>query len=885
MSWMSRFTNVLRLRRVDRDLDDEQRFHLESRIEDLMRDGLTREQAAARAARQFGGRLRTRESSRDVKLLPWLDSLARDARHGVRLLRRDATVTTAAVVSLALAIGACTAAFSLIDALMLRTLPVRDPASLVYLTRDTSETDIRIATLLSHPHLQRFRAAAPSQVEIFSMSHQSLRQAILPDSGGAEEKLRLQFVSGNAMTVLGVGTALGRILQPSDDVTRSAHQVAVISHAFWSRRFAADPRAVGRWMEIEQQPFQIVGVAERGFTGSEPGVLTDVWAPNMMWGRGQDLSNSDWNWLRVWGRLAPGVDREAIVPIVNTTYTNLEREKQSARQSPAPATRRAERLAVRPAATGVSGLRERFARPLVILAALVGIVLLIACSNLANLLLARGAARDREMMLRASIGASRARLLQQVLVEASILTAAATLVGIVFARAAVPLIVGMITMSDNPVYLDTTIDLRVVAFVTALGSLTTLVFALAPAMRASAAPPHGALAQSGPRHTSQSVLLRPLVALQIGFSLMVLFVAGLLLQSFDRLTRVDLGFAPDGVALVTIEAREPLAPDVNRAAGRQLLEEVRRLPGVEAASLSGWGFFKGWSSNGSFAIPGSGHAQTRILQVSPGFFATMHVKVIAGRELEARDVAVEEPSALVVNEAFARTYFPGESAVGQRLERERRGQTVRYEIVGVSRNARDGDVRGAVGPYVYEPTPDPQGALQIRTRLDLPTLTARVRELLPRVHPSLRLTDVTLQSSLVGNAMLRERLLAVLSGFFALVGLVLAAVGLYGVSSYAVVRRTREIGIRLALGARPVAVVRSVLGSVGVAALIGAAGGVAAGLFFSRFVRTLLFETQPLDPWSLAVPAAGLMLVVIIAASRPAHRAARIDPVVALRAD
>jgi predicted permease len=889
MSWLSRLTNILSVRRVDRDLDEEHRFHLAARIDDLMRDGLTRDQATAQAARRFGGRLQARESSRDVRLLPWLDSLARDVRHGVRLLRKDRGVTTAAVLSLALAIGACAAAFSLIDALILRPLPVRDPDGLLYVAAGAAGDEDK-ETVLSYPLFERFRSAAPAKVEIFSMSEQSLRQAILPDTGGQEEQLRVQFVSGNAMPVLGISAALGRLIAATDDRTPGAHPVAVISHAFWTRRLGGDRHVIGRTFQIEQVVFEVVGVAAAGFTGTEPGMLTDVWVPNMMWASPQAFTSERWGWLRIWGRLAPGVELAAIRPILQTAYTNERGDVDPGKARLAPKGQMVSEnvLEVRAAATGASALRTQFARPLLVLAAVVGSILLIACSNIANLLLARGAARDREMTLRASIGASRSRLLQQVLVEAAMLTAAATLLGLGLTRVAVPVIVGMLAASDNPVYLDTAIDVRVVLFVVVLGALTTLLFGLAPAIRASRVTPTHALtpnAALGARYAGRSIVLRPLLAVQMGFSLVVLFVAGLLLQSFNRLTQVDLGFRPEQVALITIEARERLTDAVSDVAGFQLREAAGRLPGAQSASLSDWALFAGWSSGGSLGVPGRGVVQTRTLGVSPGFCRTMGIRLLDGREFERTDSNAEGMTAVIVNEEFARRYFPGERAVGQRVERTTRWGTNSLEIVGVAANVKNNSIRAAASPFVFLPMSAPVGTLQIRTTLDASLLAARLREVLPRVHPSLRLTGVSRQSLLVDNALLRERLLAVLSAFFASIGLALSAIGLYGVSSYAVLRHTREIGIRLALGANPAAVVRSVLGGVALALVLGVALGVAGGLFFSRFVRTLLFEIEPLDPANLAVSVGALAAIALLATWRPARRAARVDPVVALRTD
>ena len=881
MSLWSRLTNVFRSDRLDQDLDDEQRFHIEARAEELEARGLSREAALEQAARQFGHRLQLRESSRDVKLMSRLDSLWRDVRFGQRLLRKDAAVSSAAIVSLGLAIGASTAAFSLVDALILRKLPVHDPDTLVYLD-GVGKPDGPSTPTLSYPLFERLRQTVAPHMEAFSMSQQSLRQAVLPDAGGTEEKLRTQFVSGNAFNVLGVGAMLGRVLQPSDDLTPGAHQVAVISHAFWRRRLGGSPAAIGQWIQLEQNPYQIVGVAQAGFTGAQPGALTDIWVPNMMFQQ-SSLTSPNWGWLQIWGRLAPGVTPNTVRPIAQTAVLNFEAnasEGKSKRQ-------RAAELAVdlAPAGTGLSQIRNQFARPLLALAAIVGVVLLIACSNVANLLLARGAARTREMSLRASIGAGRGRLLQQVLVESSVLTLAATVFGLLCARLALPFIVGMLTTNENPVYLETRLDWRVLAFVSALGGLTTVLFGLAPAIRASAASPATAAAVGDRSQTAHARMTHSLVATQIAFSLMILFVAALLLRSFDRLLQIDLGFTPDQVALLSVESRDRLGPEQAREVGRLLRERVAAMPGVESASLSGWALFRGWSWGNNLELPGGGRAQTHRLAISPAFFRTMGTAVLDGRELQPADNDGMNPMPVIVNEAFARTYFPGERAVGRRMTTTNRGQMVSYDIVGIVANVRDGSVRGEVAPYFFSPTGDPGGTLQIRTSVDLRTIATRVREELPRVHPSLRLTDVTLQSALVGNTLLRERLLAVLSGFFAALGLVLAAVGLYGVLSYAVVRRTREIGIRLTLGAQPPAVVRAVVGRVAIAIGLGAVAGLAGGAYFATFVRTLLYEVEPFGTTSFALPVLGLLGVGLLAAWFPARRATRVDPAEALRVE
>ena len=883
MSWWSRFSNVVRSHRLDQDLEDEQRFHIEARAADLQARGMPRQAALEQARRQFGHPLLLRERSRDIKLLPSVDSVLRDLRVGLRLIRKDAVVSSAAIVSLALAIGACTAAFSLIDALILRELPVRDPDRLVYVNRtgQGKAADERYSAILSYPFFERVRQISSPQMETFSMSHQSLRQAILPDAGGVEEKLRTQFVSGNAFHALGVTAAAGRVLTPSDDVTAGAHQVAVISHALWTRRLGGNPAAIGQWIQLEQRPYQIVGVAQPGFTGAQPGMLTDIWIPNMMFD-GESLRSATWNWLQVWGRLAPGSTRENVEAIVQTAVTNFEGEQPSGGKGRDQ--QKAEvAIELRAAATGFSPVRQNFGQPLLALALIVSVVLLIACSNVANLLLARGAARTREMALRVSIGAGRRRLVQQVLVESSVLTLAATALGVLCSALAVPLIVGMLTTNENPVYLEARADWRALLFVVALGSLTTMFFGLAPALRASRTSPAEATALGDRHHTAHSTVIRPLLAVQIGFSLMVLFVAALLLRSFDRLLAIDLGFTPERLVLLSIESRDRLGPQRAREVNRQLLERVRAMDGVESASMSAWALFRGWSWGNNLELPDGGRAQTFRLAVSSNFFQTMSTRLLDGREFTPQDSDAMSPMPIVVNATFARKYLSAARAVGTRLKTTSRGQPVVYEVVGVAEDVRDGSVRGEMNPFVFSPIGDPGGTLQVRSSLDARALADQLRGELPRVHPSLRLVDVTTQTALVGGTLLRERLLAVLSGFFATLGLALAAVGLYGVSSHAVVRRTREIGIRVTLGAQPAAIVRSVLGGVAVAIAAGIFAGLIGGVYFARFVRTFLYEVEPLSVSSLGLPLLGLTAVALLAAWSPARKATRIDPAEALR--
>jgi putative ABC transport system permease protein len=897
MGSLRRLARTLRGRKLDDELDEELRFHLDARAQELAGDGLAPEEAAREARRRLGGPLQLREASRDVKLIPWLDSVARDVRFGLRVLRKDALVTGAAIVSLSLAIGACTAAFSLIEALILRPLPVAEPERLVYLTFTVRSLDGTLDATeenasFSYPLFVRLREAGRPYVDLFGMNYQEWRRpAVFDDSPGREERVRAQWVSGDAFALLGVRPALGRLLSAADDRRPGDHPVAVLSHAFWRRRFGGSPGVLGRWLTLEEKQLQIVGVAGERLVGTEPGLMTDLWVPNMMYDR-EALAQPTWQWFRIWGRLKPGIDaaqaRRALQPI----FTAFRRERaQGMRADEPPA--RIERyinapLDVRSAANGPSALRKRFERPLWILAAVVGLLLLIACANVANLLVARAARREREMALRISIGAGRARVVQQVLVESALLAVAACILGGAFALLAAPLIVSRLAPASNPAYLELHLNGPLFAFLAGVGALTTLLFGAVPALRASAVSPNAALKADGARHSAGRGLVRPLVAAQVSCSFVVLFVTGLLLLSFYKLARLDPGFAKDGLVLVDVQTtglrRGERTP---HRVWAEVLAAARTMPGVRAASLSGFGLFSGngWSMNVRLPGQAADTFEPYYLGVSPGFFETMGLPLLAGRDLEPRDVEREGAPAVVVNQAFARRYFPGESPLGRHFSLvDQDGKLADQEIVGLAGDARYLNLRDPVPPTVYVPQRDDRRVtIELRTAADPGAVAAALRPEIARINPALRVDDVTTQSRLIDETILSERLLALLSGFFAVVALVLAAVGLYGVLSYAVARRTREIGIRLALGARSGAVVRLVVGDVGLLVAAGLAGGVAVGLLLARFLASLLFEVHASDFWSLALPLGWLLLATALAALPAAARAVRIDPTVALR--
>jgi predicted permease len=612
----------------------------------------------------------------------------------------------------------------------------------------------------------------------------------------------------------------------------------------------------------------------------------------MMWDD-RAISDPDTRWFRIWGRLHDGVAPEQARTVLQTLLTNFRRE-QAARRPAEPPDRLEQflntRVYLRSAANGPSALRDSFERPLWVLAAIAVLVLLIACANVASLLVARATSRGREMALRVSIGAGRGRLVQQVLIESGLLALASCALGALFAIVTAPNIVSMLSTSRTVVHLDLQVNWRMLVFLTAVGSLVTLLFGLAPAIRASAVSPGDALKSVGGRQTARLGLFRPLVAAQVAFSFVVLFVAGLCVTSFVKLLRMDLGFDQRNLALVNVTATPGRQHDGNRLAmWEHLLERLEQIPGIQSASLSRWGLFEGSGRNKGVRIPGramDGYTPW-YLPVSPGFLETMRIPLLAGRDFDWRDAQPDSPSAVIVNESFAKRYFPGDSPLGQRFFRIDGGATlVPQDIIGVAGDAKYTSLREPVPPTVYDPYPPADAAVvQVRTPLDLGSLVATLREELPRAHPAFRLADVTFQSTLVDNNLVRDRALALLSVFFSVVAIALVIVGLYGVLSYSLVQRRREIGIRLALGAQPARVTRLVLSELGAITIVGLIAGVAAATFAVRFITDLLFAVKPSDLWSVVGPMICLLVACALSALVPALRATRIDPILALRND
>jgi putative ABC transport system permease protein len=898
MAWVKRFANLFRQGRIDREIEEELHGHFEEAIE--------RGRPSEEARRAFGGELHYRERSRDLKLVPWLESLAKDGVFGWRQLNKHRASSAAAILSLALAIGATTAAFRLVDAVLLRALPVAQPErlsflSISYINRDGQPRDLDD---FSYPAFRQYRDTVADRADLMVIGTASARQDAVFGAGAAAEKPYRQYFSGNVFGIFGLQPALGRLLTPNDDKVPGSQAVAVLSYDYWTRRFARDPHVLGKKFRMGEESdglpperkggdqFEIVGVAPKGFTGTEPGVVTDVFIPAMM--NARVIDNDAWGWFRIWVRPKPGFSIEQVRQPLQAAYAHEMQEWGRTLQGDPPKQMLASYLTGKvqllPASAGASRIQREYRRPLLILAALVVLVLLLACANTGNLMAAQAASRAREMALRVSIGAGQWRLIQLVLVESALVAAIASALGMLFAAWAAPWVVPMLHVPGDPVRLVLDTGWREVAFSIALALSVSLLFGLAPALRASSIQPMRAL-RGGEDPHGRRRLMNGLLAAQMAFCVLVQFVAGLFVTTFERLSNRPLGFSPEHVLVIYADAAE----DEPARVWTQVADGLRQTPGVVATSLAGWPLLSEDTWTRTVRVPGhaSEPRSAYFLDVSRGFFETMRIGWIDGRDFRPGDAFVRvtggQPQAGVgiVNEAFARSYFNGRNPVGRLVEiGMNKNLYAPMEIVGYVRDAAYATLREPVRPTVYVPLGGGFfKTLLVRTAGDPLPLAPVLRREITLARPDFQVHQIQPQTNFVDWHLVRERLLAVLSLFFAVVALVLAAIGLYGVLNYAVAQRRRETGIRMALGAGSAHVVRGITAEVAGMVSLGAALGVAAGLASGRFVETLLYEVKATDAGSVAAPLVALMATALLAAVPPAIRAVRIDPAKTLRSE
>jgi predicted permease len=889
---------------MERDLAAELRLHLEQRADALENSGLSRQEAVSRARVEFGAVEDYKEQCREARGLRWPDELMQDLRYAVRMARKSRGVTAVAVLSLALGIGANTAIFSILSSLLLTSLPVSDPSRLVHLQiwRQTSRGSI------SYPLYQRFRTSlAGKQVQdLCATSSLSAASAALP--GGDPLPIVQAEVSENYFDVLGVGIIRGQSFGPGQANIGSA-AAAVISERFWTHRLGSDPAIVGKTLLVNEKPATIIGVVGGNFSGVEVGNAVDLWV-NVTSTDPQLLAVDGWNFLQVFGRLKPSTSAAETQAAMQTVFNRFQHDQDGGKPPDARRHQRAlqERIQVENGAAGISKLRQRFALPLRIVMGVVALVLLIACANITNLLLARAAARQREIATRLSLGAGTARLFRQFLTESLLLSICGGLLGLAVASWTTGHLLGLMPPGPIPLALDVHLSLPVLLFTSAISIGVGLLFGIIPALRVSRSQLVAAL-----KFTSTSDFggvrgrIRPgklLSVAQIALSTMLVFGAGLFVRTLVNLKNVDPGFRAEHVVTFGLNMPRSYSQKQKDDLQSLILERANALPGVTGATVSWPGPFNGGGFSGGFKIPGTPipedlqHDVVYIL-TGPKFFSIMGAPLLAGRDFDARDssnvptansvrINVSSVTAAIINESLAKTYFAGKNPVGLKIQPfPRSPEPILAEIVGVVHDIRHASLREPAGPAIYLPITEmepPWGrTFELRLGKDLATASREIQQAVTGIDPRLKLDDFQTMNQRINAYLEKERLLATIASLFGGIALLLAAVGLYGVMSYAVARRTNEIGLRMALGAQRRQVLDMILVDGVSVAVLGVAIGIPAAIALSRVLSSLLFDVKAGDAGSLIAPVAVMLCIAMIAVFLPAWRATRVDPMIALR--
>jgi len=880
----------------DEELDKELQFHIDTETDDLVASGMTREEARRRTLLEFGGVARAKEAVRDQYLRRVADGLLRDMKVAVRTLRATPLVSAVAMLSLTLGIGANTAMFSIVDSLVLRALPVREPHQLATLSNGLGPTSTWSYAIWSE--IQR-RADLFEGALAWSSLRFNLAQA------GEMQPVSGLIVSGDFFKTLGVSPSVGRTLTAGDDTPGGGSEgpVAVISHTFWQRHFAGALDVIGRTLVIERVPFTIVGVTPERFFGPEVGRSFEVAVPigcePLIRGKDTALDIPTNFWLNVMIRLRPDQSMEA----ATSTLRALQPDIRAAAMPPNLPARLAPEFMKSPfsletAAGGTSALRQRYTQALLTILVVVGVVLLIACANIANLQLARTAARRHELSVRVALGASRSQLARQLLVESLLIALTGAVSGLVLALWANRLLVGLLSNSVNTVSLDLSINWRVLAFTMIVTATTALLCGALPALRASAASPSHALKEHGrasdgstPRTASA------LVVAQVALSLVLVVAAGLFIRTFVGLTTRPLGFDSERVVVVNVNAsRAQIDPTSRIPFYYELVDVVASVPDVAAAGASVITPVSGGGFNSFIEVPGAPQMadsdRTSLAQwVTPGWFATYGTAIHVGRDITNRDDKAAVPVALV-NEAFARKFLPGRDPMDAtvKIVSGRGEDQVPKRIVGVVADAVYRSLRDPASPTLYVPLaqgsfPFPLTGISIGARVTAgsPMRLARsVTASLAARDPDLVFNFRSLAEQ-VNASVAQEQIIALLAGFFGLLALFLAGLGLYGTTAYAVATRRSEIGIRMALGAEPAAVIRLVLTRVAWQVAAGVALGAVACAWATRLVATLLYGLEPNDPATLVGSTVTLVAIGLIAGWLPAYRASQTDAAAVLK--
>ncbi|MDX2153709.1 MAG: ABC transporter permease [Bryobacteraceae bacterium] len=860
---LKRLWATMRKGRLERELDDEIRFHLETLEEEFVAKGMNRDEARLAARREFGAVEPMKEAYRERRGAAWVESLWQDVRYGLRVLRRSPGFTAAAVVTLALGIGANTAVFSLVRAVLLKMQPVERPEEIVALSK-TGGYHVR---KFSYPFYQELEGRKDVLAGLAASGGWQRARVRMDGESGSEQRF-VERVSGTYFATLGVRARLGRLLEPKDETS------AVISEELWRTRFGEDARVLGKKITVDQRVLTVAGVAQRGFRGLEPQAPIDVWTPILMDAQWKKFTTS--SWLVLLARLREGVSAEQLREAVEVAHRSYMEEALRGQNHPWKADLLGSRVVVRPGAAGSPRLREQFDRPLVFLMGLVGLVLVVSCANVANLLLARGLARWRELSVRLAIGASRSRLVRQMVTESCLLAVMGAAAGLVLAVVGSEVLVRFLPYQGaGTVGLDVTPDGAVLGFTVAAAAAAVL-FGVFPALRSLRPVRRGG---QGSR--------RALVAAQVALSIVVVAAALLFSRSLAELRGVDAGFDRDGVFTFALELPAEYTRPQAAAVYERVLERLQRVAGVAAASHAAPGPFREGKGSRTLLVRGERGETPQgvdVQEVTPNYHAVLGAPLLAGRGLQERD-RVRPVRSAVVNEAFVRRFLQGlGEPVGRRvgMGREADGGPF-FSIVGVVKDIRHQALREAAVPMVYMPARRDEAFNSVPFQVRGTMKPEDVRAAIAEVDGQATMGEQWWLRQWVEDSLSQERLLAAVSGMFAVLALVVAAVGLYGVMAYGVARRTREIGIRMAIGARRGEVVWMVVRDGLAAVGLGVATGLPAAMVASRLAGSLLYGVKPGDAVSLGAAVGLLAGAGAAAAFAPARRAAGIEPREALR--
>jgi predicted permease len=910
------------------DLEDELHFHLEKEVELNLARGMSPEEARRQALIAFGGVQQTRENVRQVRWTHFAEVLAQDSRYAWRMLRKSPGFSAACVAILAIGIGMNTAIFSLIEAALFRPLPAQHPEELVLLQWhahrgpkphgestygdcDNLVTETSAGGCsFSLPWLNQVRAQTGSFSTVAALAGAPRFDVSIDSNHSTTIVEGAQFVSGDFFPTLGTKASLGRLLGPGDD-TATAGPVVALSDAYWKKEFNSDPGAIGRVIHINGIAFTVTGVAEPRLSGLTPGTQTDMWLPLASRSQlypesvAEDTRPNNW-WLVIVGRVAPGASVGRAKAALSLLFRNqvLHGERHLFDEADGP------EIELVPAQGGLSGTRTATLKPLYILMLAVGLVLLIACANIAGLLLARSAAREREIAVRLALGAKRARLLQQLLTESLLLALTGGGLGLLVAAWGSRIVMALSTSYANSPDFAPRLDGRVLLFTAATAILTGVLFGLAPGLRSLSSDLASTLKSAASSSRQRKTWRSPgnlLVVLQVSLAVVTLMCAGSLVRTLANLKSTDLGFDSGNLLVFGVDPPQATykTPHQMDELYRDLQERFAALPGVTSVSYSAFPLLNGWSWRTTFHPPGTPETTEKSangLPVGPNFFKTMRIALKMGRDFSAADFAAEAakggapfaqpdanspPTLIIVNEAFVRSYLRGVNPIDFHLEgslpsdpKQKRGPG--WRIIGVVSDAKYSNLRDEISPTFYKPSIS-NAFFSIRSAGDPTLMVSAVREVVNRRDGALALYDIASETEKIDVWLSEGRYLARFSSFFAVLALVLACTGIYGLLSFEVARRTREIGVRMALGARRMDTIRLVLSQGLALALAGVAIGVPASMAVRRLFSEMLYGVRPIDPLTLAGVSLLLLMVALAACYLPARRATRVDPLVALR--